>query len=63
MKKTILISLLFASAFTYAQKDTTAVDTFRFTTIKENKTTAVKNQKQAQVPAGVFQPSRLSNRK
>ena len=44
MKKTILISLLFATAFTYAQKDTTAIDTFRFTTIKENKISSVKNQ-------------------
>ena len=35
--------LLFA-AFSFAQKDTTAVDTFKFTTIKENKITPVKNQ-------------------
>ncbi len=37
----LFISINYASA---AEKDTTAVDTFRFTTIKENKITPVKNQ-------------------
>jgi len=45
MNKLLLIAALAASTMTVsAQKDTTAVDTFRFTTIKENKITPVKNQ-------------------
>ncbi|HEY5591208.1 MAG TPA: C1 family peptidase [Paludibacter sp.] len=45
MKKNILlIGLLLFTVATFAQKDTTAVDSFKFTTIKENKITSVKNQ-------------------
>lgn len=45
MKKTVIIlSIILISGIAFAQKDTTAVDTFRFTTIKENKITPVKNQ-------------------
>ncbi len=45
MKKlTLFITLLLFSGATFAQKDTTAVDTFRFSTIKENKISSVKNQ-------------------
>ncbi len=45
MNKLLLIAAFAASTMTVsAQKDTTAVDTFRFTTIKENKITPVKNQ-------------------
>jgi aminopeptidase C len=45
MKKNILLlGFLFIAAFSFAQKDTTAVDTFKFTTVKENKITPVKNQ-------------------
>ncbi|MDR3652342.1 MAG: C1 family peptidase [Paludibacter sp.] len=45
MKKTILfISLLVFSGALFAQKDTTAVDTFRFTTVKQNKISSIKNQ-------------------
>lgn len=46
MNKLLLITAFcfFAFAATAAEKDTTAVDTFRFTTIKENKITPVKNQ-------------------
>ena len=45
MNKLLLIAAFAASTMAVsAQKDTTAVDTFRFTTIKENKITSVKNQ-------------------
>ena len=45
MNKLLLIAAFAASTMAVsAQKDTTAVDTFRFTTIKENKITPVKNQ-------------------
>ena len=46
MNKLLLIEALciFAFAAKAVEKDTTAVDTFRFTTIKENKITPVKNQ-------------------
>lgn len=46
MNKFLLIAALcfFAFAAKAIEKDTTAVDTFRFTTIKENKITSVKNQ-------------------
>lgn len=45
MNKFLLIAAFAASTMAVsAQKDTTAVDTFRFTTIKENKITPVKNQ-------------------
>ncbi len=46
MNKLLLIAALcfFAFAAKAVEKDTTAVDTFRFTTIKENKITPVKNQ-------------------
>lgn len=45
MKKNILLlGFFFIAAFSFAQKDTTAVDTFKFTTVKENKITSVKNQ-------------------
>lgn len=45
MKKLLLsLSLLLFAGAIFAQKDTTAVDTFKFTTIKENKITPVKNQ-------------------
>ena len=45
MNKLLLIAAFAASTMAIsAQKDTTAVDTFRFTTIKENKITPVKNQ-------------------
>src|ERR1035437_5494163 len=45
MKKNILLlGLLFFSAVTFAQKDTTAVDTFKFTIVKQNKITSIKNQ-------------------
>jgi len=43
-KNIILIGLLLFTVATFAQKDTTAVDSFKFTTIKENKITSVKNQ-------------------
>jgi hypothetical protein len=43
MNKLLLIAVLcfFAFAAKAVEKDTTAVDTFRFTTIKENKITPV----------------------
>ncbi len=46
MNKLLLVAAFSLGAFAVsaAEKDTTAVDTFRFTTIKENKITAVKNQ-------------------
>ncbi|HON03169.1 MAG TPA: C1 family peptidase, partial [Paludibacteraceae bacterium] len=45
MKKLTIISILILSILQlYAQKDTTAVDSFRFTTIKENKITPIKDQ-------------------
>ena len=46
MKKTLLISaILVLTLSTYAKKkETTPVDSFKFTTIKENKITAIKNQ-------------------
>ena len=46
MKKTLLLfAIIVGTLSTYAEKkDTTAVDTFRFTTIKENKITPVRNQ-------------------
>ena len=46
MNKLLLIAALCFIAFAAkaVEKDTTAVDTFRFTTIKENKITPVKNQ-------------------
>ena len=45
MKKTLFfLSLLLFSGAIFAQKDTTAVDTFRFVTVKQNKITSVKNQ-------------------
>src|SRR5674476_162789 len=45
MKKLLFfISLLLLSGATFAQKDTTAVDSFKFTTVKENKITPIKNQ-------------------
>ncbi|MFA5046214.1 MAG: C1 family peptidase [Paludibacter sp.] len=45
MRKLIFfISLLLLSGATFAQKDTTAVDSFKFTTVKENKITPIKNQ-------------------
>lgn len=43
-KNLLLIGLLLFTVATFAQKDTTAVDSFKFTTIKENKITSVKNQ-------------------
>lgn len=46
MNKLLFIAALSLGAFAASaqKKDTTAVDTFRFTTIKENKITPVKNQ-------------------
>lgn len=46
MRRTLFIAILFfiALATSASPKDTTAVDTFRFTTIKENKITTIKNQ-------------------
>ena len=45
MKKNLLVlGLLLFTAVTFAQKDTTAVDSFKFTTVKQNKITSVKNQ-------------------
>jgi len=45
MKKNYLIlGLLLFTAATFAQKDTTAVDSFKFTILKQNKITSVKNQ-------------------
>ena len=46
MKKILLLfAIIVGTLSTYAEKkDTTAVDTFRFTTIKENKITPVRNQ-------------------
>jgi C1A family cysteine protease len=46
MNKLILIAAFVLGTFAASavEKDTTAVDTFRFTTIKENKITSVKNQ-------------------
>ena len=45
MKKNLLLfGLLFFTAVTFAQKDTTAVDTFKFTIVKQNKITSIKNQ-------------------
>ena len=45
MKKNLLvIGLLLFTAVAFAQKDTTAVDSFKFTVVKQNKITPVKNQ-------------------
>lgn len=45
MKKTIFfISLLLFSGVIFAQKDTTAVDSFQFSIVKQNRITSVKNQ-------------------
>lgn len=45
MKKTLFfLSFLLFSGAVFAQKDTTAVDSFKFTTVKQNKITSVKNQ-------------------
>ena len=45
MKKNLLVlGLLLFTAVTFAQRDTTAVDSFKFTTVKQNKITSVKNQ-------------------
>ncbi|MDD5183639.1 MAG: C1 family peptidase [Paludibacter sp.] len=45
MRKLIFfISLLLLSGVTFAQKDTTAVDSFKFTTVKDNRITPIKNQ-------------------
>jgi len=45
MKKNLFIlGLLLFAAVAFAQKDTTAVDTFKFTIVKQNKITPVKNQ-------------------
>lgn len=45
MKKNfLLLGLLLFTAVTFAQKDTTAVDSFKFTTVKQNKISSVKNQ-------------------
>ena len=45
MKKNLLVlGLLLFTAVTFAQKDTTVVDSFKFTTVKQNKITPVKNQ-------------------
>jgi len=45
MKKNLLVlGLLLFTAVTFAQKDTTVVDSFKFTTVKQNKITSVKNQ-------------------
>ncbi len=45
MKKQLLfLSLLLMSGVLFAQKDTTAVDSFQFTIVKQNKITPVKNQ-------------------
>jgi len=43
-KNLLLLGLLLFTAVTFAQKDTTAVDSFKFTTIKQNKITSIKNQ-------------------
>ena len=39
-----ILALAFLSVGAFAQKDTTAVDSFKFTTVKQNKITPVKNQ-------------------
>jgi len=45
MNKLLIISIfIFISFSAFAQKDTTSVDTFKFTTVKENKISSVKNQ-------------------
>ena len=45
MKKSLLVFVLFFfAAVTFAQKDTTATDSFKFTIVKQNKITPVKNQ-------------------
>ena len=45
MKKNfLLLGLLLFTAVTFAQKDTTVVDSFKFTTVKQNKISSVKNQ-------------------
>lgn len=45
MKKNfLLLGLLLFTAVTFAQKDTTAVDSFKFTPVKQNKISSVKNQ-------------------
>jgi len=45
MNKRLIISIfIFISLSAFAQKDTTSVDTFKFTTVKENRITTVKNQ-------------------
>ena len=45
MKKTLLfIGFLLFTTVTFAQKDTTSVDSFKFTIVKQNKITPVKNQ-------------------
>ena len=45
MKKNFLIlAILLFTVSAFAQKDTTAVDSFKFTILKQNKITSVKNQ-------------------
>jgi hypothetical protein len=45
MKKNfLLLGLLFFTAIAFAQKDTTALDSFKFTIVKQNKISSVKNQ-------------------
>lgn len=45
IKKVLLLAaIVLNSVCAFAQKDTTAVDSFRFTTVKQNKITPVKNQ-------------------